>query len=47
MALLCLARGNSIVTEKIYPDRFMHVPELNRMGAKLVRRARPWWSGRP
>ncbi|MDG2292480.1 MAG: UDP-N-acetylglucosamine 1-carboxyvinyltransferase [Phycisphaerales bacterium] len=37
MALLCLARGNSIVTEKIYPDRFMHVPELNRMGAKLVR----------
>lgn len=37
MALLCLADGNSIVTEKIYPDRFMHVPELNRMGAKLVR----------
>jgi UDP-N-acetylglucosamine 1-carboxyvinyltransferase len=37
MALLCLARGNSIVTEKIYPERFMHVPELARMGAKLVR----------
>ncbi|MEE3001425.1 MAG: UDP-N-acetylglucosamine 1-carboxyvinyltransferase [Planctomycetota bacterium] len=37
MSLLCLADGNSIVTEKIYPDRFMHVPELNRMGAKLVR----------
>ena len=35
MALLCLADGNSIVTEKIYPDRFMHVAELNRMGAHL------------
>ncbi|HIA71867.1 MAG TPA: UDP-N-acetylglucosamine 1-carboxyvinyltransferase [Phycisphaerales bacterium] len=37
MALLCLSRGNSIITEKIYPERFMHVPELSRMGAKLVR----------
>lgn len=37
MALLCLADGNSIVTEKIFPDRFMHVPELNRMGARLHR----------
>ncbi|MDD4889622.1 MAG: UDP-N-acetylglucosamine 1-carboxyvinyltransferase, partial [Phycisphaerae bacterium] len=35
MTLLCLADGNSIVTEKIYPDRFMHVAELNRMGAHL------------
>ncbi len=35
MALLCLADGNSIITEKIYPDRFMHVAELNRLGAKL------------
>ncbi|MBK9121071.1 MAG: UDP-N-acetylglucosamine 1-carboxyvinyltransferase [Phycisphaerales bacterium] len=35
MALLCLADGNSIVTEKIFPDRFMHVAELNRMGAHL------------
>lgn len=35
MALLSLADGNSIVTEKIYPDRFMHVAELNRLGAKL------------
>jgi len=34
-ALLCLADGNSMVTEKIYPDRFMHVGELNRLGAKL------------
>ena len=37
MALLCLAEGNSIVTEKIYPDRFLHVSELTRMGARLVR----------
>ena len=37
MALLCLSRGNSIITEKIYPERFMHVPELSRMGARLVR----------
>ncbi|MBI9016467.1 MAG: UDP-N-acetylglucosamine 1-carboxyvinyltransferase [Phycisphaerae bacterium] len=35
MALLCLADGNSIITEKIFPDRFMHIAELNRMGAKL------------
>ncbi|NQT53421.1 UDP-N-acetylglucosamine 1-carboxyvinyltransferase, partial [bacterium] len=35
MALLCLANGISVVTEKIYPDRFMHVPELQRMGAVL------------
>jgi len=35
MALLCLADGNSIITEKIYPDRFMHVGELNRLGARL------------
>ncbi|MBC8200529.1 MAG: UDP-N-acetylglucosamine 1-carboxyvinyltransferase [Planctomycetes bacterium] len=37
MALLCFSTGNSIITEKIYPERFMHVPELSRMGAKLVR----------
>lgn len=35
MALLALAKGNSIVTEKIFPDRFMHVAELNRMAANL------------
>ena len=37
MALLCLTEGNSIVTEKIFPERFMHVPELARMGASLHR----------
>ncbi|MFH1614693.1 MAG: UDP-N-acetylglucosamine 1-carboxyvinyltransferase [Planctomycetota bacterium] len=35
MAVLSLARGNSIITEKIFPDRFMHVAELNRMAANL------------
>lgn len=34
-ALLCLADGNSMVTEKIFPDRFLHVGELNRMGARV------------
>jgi len=35
MTLLCLADGNSMITEKIFPDRFMHTAELNRMGARL------------
>lgn len=35
MALLSLADGNSVITEKIFPDRFMHIAELNRMGANL------------
>lgn len=35
MALLCLADGNSVVCEKVFPDRFLHVAELNRMGARL------------
>ncbi|MBI3272653.1 MAG: UDP-N-acetylglucosamine 1-carboxyvinyltransferase [Planctomycetes bacterium] len=35
MALLCLGDGISVVTERIYPDRFMHVAELNRMGADI------------
>ena len=37
MALLSLARGNSSITERIFPDRFMHVAELARMGAELMR----------
>jgi UDP-N-acetylglucosamine 1-carboxyvinyltransferase len=37
LALLSLANGNSIITEKIYPERFGHVAELTRMGAKLYR----------
>lgn len=35
MALLCLADGMSVITERIYPDRFLHVGELNRMGARI------------
>lgn len=37
MSLLCLADGNSVITERIFPDRFLHVAELSRMGAKLTR----------
>ena len=36
MALLALADGNSVITEKIFPDRFMHVAELNRMASNLA-----------
>ena len=35
MALLCLAEGESMVTEGIYPERFIHVAELMRMGANI------------
>jgi len=35
MTLFALADGNSVVTEKIFPDRYMHVAELNRMAANL------------
>ncbi len=35
MALLAVAEGVSVVTEKIYPDRFMHVAELARMRARI------------
>jgi UDP-N-acetylglucosamine 1-carboxyvinyltransferase len=35
MAVLALADGNSVVVEKVFPDRFLHVAELNRMAADL------------
>jgi UDP-N-acetylglucosamine 1-carboxyvinyltransferase len=35
MALLSLADGISVITEKVYPDRFIHIAELARMGAKI------------
>ncbi|MCG3136193.1 MAG: UDP-N-acetylglucosamine 1-carboxyvinyltransferase [Phycisphaerae bacterium] len=35
MTLLCLADGNSVITERIFADRFLHVAELGRMGAHL------------
>lgn len=37
LATLCLGSGNSVVTEKIFPERFLHVAELTRMGAQVVR----------
>lgn len=36
MALMCVADGASMITETIYENRFMHVPELARMGANIV-----------
>ena len=36
-ALYCLAEGISAVTETIFPERFMHMPELTRMGAEFTR----------
>jgi len=37
MSLMSVVPGISVITEKIYPDRFMHVAELNRMGAHIQR----------
>ncbi len=37
MSLMSVTPGISVITEKIYPDRFMHVAELNRMGAHIQR----------
>ena len=36
MVLLCKATGRSIITESIFENRFMHVAELRRLGAKIV-----------
>ena len=36
MALLCTIEGKSIITEKIFPDRFIHAAELRRMGADIT-----------
>lgn len=35
MALMSTASGNSIMTETIFENRFMHVPEMSRMGTKI------------
>jgi len=34
--LLSLAAGESRIEETVFPDRFMHVPELNRLGADIL-----------
>ena len=35
MALLCTAKGTSVLEETIFENRFMHAPELMRMGAQI------------
>lgn len=40
MAFMCLANGVSIVRENIFENRFMHCPELARMGADITVRGR-------
>jgi UDP-N-acetylglucosamine 1-carboxyvinyltransferase len=35
MALLSIGDGISVITERVFPDRFLHVGELNRMGARI------------
>ncbi len=35
MVLMCLARGTSVITETVFENRFMHVFELQRMGADI------------
>jgi UDP-N-acetylglucosamine 1-carboxyvinyltransferase len=36
MALMCVAEGAAMITETIFENRFMHVPELLRMGARIT-----------
>ncbi len=36
MALMCVARGSSVIRETIFENRFMHAQELRRMGADIV-----------
>ncbi|TNE67577.1 MAG: UDP-N-acetylglucosamine 1-carboxyvinyltransferase [Alphaproteobacteria bacterium] len=36
MALACVAEGASVITEAIFENRFMHVPELCRLGADIT-----------
>jgi UDP-N-acetylglucosamine 1-carboxyvinyltransferase len=38
MALMCVAGGRSVITETVFENRFMHVPELGRMGAHIETR---------
>jgi UDP-N-acetylglucosamine 1-carboxyvinyltransferase len=36
MAMMCVAEGSSIITETVFENRYMHVPELQRLGANLT-----------
>ena len=40
MAMLTMAKGSSVLTETIFENRYMHVPELNRMGAHIETKGR-------
>ena len=40
MVMLCMADGASVLTETIFENRYMHVPELNRMGAHIETKGR-------
>ena len=40
MAMLCMAQGESFLEETIFENRYMHVPELRRMGANIDVRGR-------
>ncbi|MCA9408329.1 MAG: UDP-N-acetylglucosamine 1-carboxyvinyltransferase [Candidatus Omnitrophica bacterium] len=37
LTLMAMTPGVSVITEKVYPDRFIHIAELNRMGANIRR----------
>ncbi|MFT5169557.1 MAG: UDP-N-acetylglucosamine 1-carboxyvinyltransferase [Lysobacterales bacterium] len=37
LAVMALAGGISVIADKVYPDRFIHIAELNRMGANIRR----------
>jgi len=36
MSLMCLAEGTGVITEKVFPERFMHAAELKRLGADIT-----------
>ena len=36
MSLMCLAEGAGVITEKVFPERFMHAAELKRLGADII-----------
>jgi UDP-N-acetylglucosamine 1-carboxyvinyltransferase len=36
MAMMCVAEGTSVISERIFENRFMHVAELRRMGADIT-----------
>ena len=40
MAMMCCAEGRSVIEENVFENRFMHVPELRRMGARIETHSR-------